>query len=260
MLKQIGIKSLYTPALAEGEGVGTAYEYFAKRLVLSGWLRGLPRPRSVLIAGLPEKYGSSLDFFVLADELDTAVTVVDDRHEALNKARWSIGEAQKAGWLQNISPAIMPVRSLPEMAELSQTYDLVLSSEVLQRLPAEDRPHYVARVQELSRAAALFAPNADNDAHVGISGLGGVTLQELAALAEENGRHQVAQTGYIDMPPFPPGITRSESQRAQANTGLLEGVAMWGLGIYAKAERFFPLSLRRKQSHIVYALMQATKN
>lgn len=38
------IKSLYALALAEGEGVGTAYEYFAKRLAMSRWLPAAWRP------------------------------------------------------------------------------------------------------------------------------------------------------------------------------------------------------------------------
>ena len=33
------IKTLYPLALAEGEGVGTAYEYFTKRLHLVRWLK-----------------------------------------------------------------------------------------------------------------------------------------------------------------------------------------------------------------------------
>ena len=66
------IKSLYPLALAEGEGVGTAYEYFAKRLVLSSWLAKLPTVRRLIIAGLPEKYGSSLDFLLIAQEMGVA--------------------------------------------------------------------------------------------------------------------------------------------------------------------------------------------
>jgi hypothetical protein len=58
------------------------------------------------------------------------------------------------------------------------------------------------------------------------------------------------------MPPFPPGITRSEDERARATTGLLEATAMRGLGWYAQLERFFPRSVRKAQSHIVYGLVR----
>jgi hypothetical protein len=57
------------------------------------------------------------------------------------------------------------------------------------------------------------------------------------------------------MPPFPPGIIRSNEQRVQATSGKLEGLAMWGLGYYARAERWLPTAMRRRQAHIVYALV-----
>ena len=60
--------------------------------------------------------------------------------------------------------------------------------------------------------------------------------------------------GYIDMPPFPPGITRSDEQREQATQGAFEAVVMGGLRGYAHAERFLPGAIRRRQSHIVFAL------
>jgi hypothetical protein len=56
------------------------------------------------------------------------------------------------------------------------------------------------------------------------------------------------------MPPFPPGIIRSEEQRAQATSGSLEAFAMWGLAYYARLEHWLPTAVRRRQSHIVYAL------
>jgi len=99
-LPRRSISSLYPLALAEGEGLGTAYEYYAKRLVLAQWLAGLPLPRRLLIAGLPEKYGSSLDFFLLAQDLAaTEVVVIEDRPAALEKCRQSLAAAQPLGEL-----------------------------------------------------------------------------------------------------------------------------------------------------------------
>ena len=60
------------------------------------------------------------------------------------------------------------------------------------------------------------------------------------------------EIGFVDMPPFPPGITRSSAQREKASSGLLEGVAMWGLQAYAHAEPFAPSALKRRVAHIVY--------
>jgi hypothetical protein len=83
MLGNYSVKDLYTLALAEGEGMGTAYEYYVKRMALRRFLDGRPRPDSILIAGLPEKYGASLDFVLLGSELGAAAAVVDDRPWAI---------------------------------------------------------------------------------------------------------------------------------------------------------------------------------
>lgn len=251
MLKSLSIKDLYVPALAEGEGVGTAYEYFAKRLVLARWLKNRPKPSHVLIAGLPEKYGSSLDFLQLAQELGAAVSVVDERPSALQKLQTSLAAAQKVGWLTAVSPQLISVHHLADLGEVASEFDLCLGSEGLQRLAPSDRPAYVQHVRRLASRAALFAPNGDNMAHTNISGLAGVTLAEMQQLVGPE-----VKTGYIDMPPFPPGITRSEEQREQATSGRLEAMAMWGLGYYARLEHFLPTTVRRKQSHIVYAIME----
>lgn len=250
MLKPLSIKSLYVLALAEGEGVGTAYEYFAKRLVLARWLKDQSKPARVLIAGLPQKYGSSLDFLQLAQELGAAVTIVDERPSALEKLQNSLAAAQQVGWLTAVSPQLISVPNLADLSELTTGFDLCLGSEGLQRLDAADRPDYVRHVQRLAKHSALFAPNGDNMAHANISGLSGVTLAEMQQLVGQN------TTGYIDMPPFPPGITRSDDQREQATSGKAEAIAMWGLGYYARLEHFLPTAVRRKQSHIVYALLE----
>ena len=254
MLKNLSIKSLYVLALAEGEGVGTAYEYFAKRLALAKWLKSGRKPARVLIAGLPEKYGCSLDFLQLVEELGAEVTIVDERPLHLDKLQASLELAQQEGWLTAVAPQLIAVDNLVDLSCLDTTFDLVIASETLQRLPAQDRSIYVARLKGLATAVALFTPNGDNPSHVGISGLSGLTLSELESLVAASPYHPLTQLGYIDMPPFPPGITRSEDQREQATSGKAEAIAMWGLGYYARMEKLLPTSIRRKQSHIVYAL------
>lgn len=263
MLANYSIKSLYPLALAEGEGVGTAYEYVAKRLVLGRWLKGLSRPgrslqlgRSpqlgrVLIAGLPQKYGASLDFFLLAHELGAELTVVDEREAALAKAQAALSVMQKLGQMDGLTPTYVAVGALTELSELAGSFDLVISSEVLQRV--SDCSAYVGRLGQLAPAVALFAPNADNSSHTTLSGLAGVSLSEMEQLTANSQR--LAASGYIDMPPFPPGITRDEGQREQATTGRLEALAMWGLGVYVRLEWGIPAGIRRSQSHIVYGLM-----
>ena len=273
MLAHYTIKDLYALALAEGEGMGTAYEYYAKRLALGRWLKARPRPASILVAGLPGKYGASLDFLLLAGELGAAVTVVDDRPAALDRLRGALDRPQRSQKTSEVW-AVFPrpvclLADLPGLAGLAGQFDLAVSSEVLQRLAAAERPAYVAALRARADALALFAPNADNPAHTGRSGLAGLQLDEMSALmqatadrrpptaageAAVGSRRSAVVSGYIDMPPFPPGITRSDEQREQATQGAFEAVVMGGLRVYAHGERLLPGALRRRQSHIVYAL------
>lgn len=252
MLSRLSIKDLYPLALAEGEGMGTAYEYYVKRRPLSVFLAGRPRPRSILIAGLPEKYGASLDFMLLATELGAAVTVVDDRPAALERLRGALDMLERLGDAPPINrPTSALLADLETISAVSGPFDLILSSEVLQRLTPAARSSYVASLRSMSPTLALFCPNAHNEAHNSRSGLGGLSLDEMRQLTAT----WTTGVGYIDMPPFPPGITRTAEQRDEATSGRFEALVMWGLGIYARAERFVPVALRRRQSHIVYAFI-----
>ncbi len=182
MLKSLSIKDLYVLALAEGEGVGTAYEYFAKRLALAGWLARVGQPARVLLAGLPEKYGCSLDFLQLAGEVGAKVTIADERPSALQKLHFSLNAAQQAGWLTAVAPTLIQVTDMAALDEIAGSFDLCISSEVVQRLDPAKRGQYAARLAALGTAVALFTPNGDNPAHTHISGLSGLTLAELQAL------------------------------------------------------------------------------
>ncbi len=253
---RISIKQLYGPALAEGEGLGTAYEYFTKRLLLAAWLRGRPTPRRILQAGLPEKYGLGLDVAWLAAELKAALVVVDDRPERLARAEQALidlsaGDFPAGGIPAGPRPFYIPVTDLTALDALDGRFDLVLSSEVLQRLSPAGRYAYVLRLRQLAGAIALFVPNAANPSHTSISGLAGLSRSTMQALAGP-----AARTGFIDLPPFPPGITRSTAQRARAGSGRLEALIMAGLGQYARLEQLVPGPLRRRQAHIVYGLIE----
>lgn len=258
MLPSRSVKSLYPLALAEGEGVGTAYEYLAKRLRLAPWLATRPRPQRVLIGGLPEKYGSSLDFLLLAQELNAPeVVVIDDRGAALEKCKRSLDAAVASKALTRMRPRFVAVRDIGEIAELNEGFDLCLSSEVLQRFDVRDRSAYLNRIAKLANSIALFAPNGDNSSHATLSGLGSLRLSELHALGDGIGTTD--NFGYVDMPPFPPGLTRSAELRERASSGRFEQIAMSLLGHYARAERVFPSPWRRRQSHIVFVFATASR-
>jgi hypothetical protein len=245
---RLTIAELYPYALAEGEGVGTAYEYVAKaRFVrpLTERLRGGAR---LLIAGLPERYGTSLDFAILAHAAGAPVLVVDERDAALERSRAAVEAVQREGRLVGLRATYRRVASLASYGEV-EPHDVVLSCEVLQRVPAAQRASFAATLRGLGPVGAVFVPNGDNASHVKISGLSGLTMAELRALFDGPGH----RLDYVDMPPFPPGITRSPDQRARAATGRAEAMAMRGLDLYCAAERFVPPALKRHVAHIVCA-------
>lgn len=250
MMRTYSVGELYPLAMAEGEGVGTAYEYLTKRLALAKWLRAGAAPERMLIAGLPEKYGSSLDFALVAHEYDAELLVVDERPEALARFGASLAKAQAQGYLSGLKWQGQLEKDLGRGVIKARGFELALSSEVLQRVETAERQAYVTTMRETAGRAAIFCPNGDNQAHVGRSGLVGVTLEALTALTVG----WAGNKGFIDMPPFPPGLTRSDEQREQAATGRLEALVMSGLGIYARMERLVPGGIRRSQSHIVFAL------
>ena len=187
----------------------------------------------------------SLDLFLAAWERGADVLVVDERADAIVKLEATLAAARAGGMLAGLHVEARRVDALDR--ELPQA-DLVACSEVVQRLPATARGPFCAALTASARAGVVFVPNAANEAHNDRSGLAGLTpdaLRELLPIARD--------AGYCDMPPFPPGITRSAEQRERATTGRAEAVAMAGLELYARAERFVPAAIARRVAHIAYA-------
>jgi hypothetical protein len=243
------IKELYVYALAEGEGVGTAYEYYVKRRVL-GRVLG---PGSVLVAGLPEKYGTSADFLMAAEACGGKVLVVDDREAALERSKKALDALRHQGRLLGlaIEHRLLPTLDADAIAALGE-FGVVLSCEVVQRLAPSARGPFVSALRKAARRGAVFTPNSENPSHLGLSGLAGLTRREMRQLAGSG-----AKIGLCDLPPFPPGITRSSEQREKASSGLFEAVAMRGLEGYSLLEKALPERITRRVAHIVYASWSA---
>jgi hypothetical protein len=241
----LGIRELYPYAMAEGEGVGTAYEYFAKRRVAAGAFARLPERARVLVAGLPEKYGCSLDLLLASSERGAHVVVLDERPEAIAKLETTLVAARSQGLLADLR---VEARRVEALAGELPPADLVACSEVLQRMPAGMRRSFCAALVESATAGLVFVPNSINGSHLEISGLAGMTPEELRELLPV-----AREVGLVDMPPFPPGITRSAEQRERATSGRAEAIAMMGLELYARAERFAPRILAERVAHIAYA-------
>jgi hypothetical protein len=252
------IRALSRLSLTEGEGLGTAYEYYVKLRKLRRFLGTIPRPKKILIAGLPEKYGSSLDFIYLARELGADVTVLDDRAEALDKARTAAALPAYGEGCGRIS-FIQAEKIADAVARFSDDdrFDLALSSEVVQRL-GEDRDGYISGLQRLAKHAAVFAPNGANAAHARRSRLAGLGLEELMSFFQKTASSwTVCDHGYVDMPPFPPGLSRSPEKREKAVRSRFEACLMKGLEGYSLCENIYPRPLKSRVAHIVYVIAKS---
>jgi hypothetical protein len=139
-------------------------------------------------------------------------------------------------------------------------FDLALSSEVFQRLDGAQGT-YVSSLKRLAKNFAIFVPNRGNESHSNLSGLRSVDLRELLNyFPEQNHGLNIFDYGYVDMPPFPPGLTRSREKRMEAAESRLEGFLMKGLEIYSRFEDLVPTFLKEKAAHIVYVMARSRKS
>ena len=227
------IKEYERIAFLEGEGFGTAYEYAAKEKIVRAFVKG---KKSILVYGLPEKYGFSLDLFL---------------HAKVNNAK------NAECFLFNVNNKRIPAQVKAEMRKmgvkivkkdfiLKHRFDSVMCSEVIQKMSSSA----LKNLQEVikKRSFLFFAPNRNNAAHRKISGLSGLDEQELRKMFGEK-----ISVSYLDIPPFPPGLKSNEKKR---KSFILNFFAAIGIPIFSSIERFYPQSLKKRNAHIIYALSE----
>jgi len=258
MNKKESIKSLYPINLIEGEGVGTSYEYFAKLRKLKRFIRSINRPKKILIAGLPEKYGLSMDFFLLGQMLHAETVAIDERPDVLERVRTALMAIKSRELFNDTNIVLTQVDSVADFNNhnnlFNERFDLALSSEVLQRLDGAHEK-YFSNLKKAAGNFAVFAPNSGNESHANLSGLKGVYLEELLKHFSGGGADgTIYDYGYIDMPPFPPGLTRSQEKRVQASESAFETLLMMCLQIYCLCEGIIPKPVKKKIAHIVYVM------
>lgn len=244
----------YPIALAEDEGAGTAYEYYVKARLLHKLYKGRNTPRKILVAGLPETYGLSMDFALLAQDWKAEILFIDERPDRLTQFANTYDTLSEQGALSINYLRHQTVKDISGW-ELKDKFDLLLCCEVLQRLDAEQQLAYFSKVTEYAKTAVFFAPNAENPHHAQSSGLSTVSLAQLESLAKKTDATPL-KTGWLDVPPFPPGITRSDSQREDALSSPWQRFLFWGINVWADAEGLMPASFRKKRAHIVYMALQ----
>jgi len=179
-MKTYSIRALYPINMAEGEGIGTAYEYYVKLGRLRSLLRSVGKPKSILVAGLPEKYGLSMDFILLGWMLHAEVTVVDDRAEFIERAERTVCALGEEGLLSGVKVNFKRVARIAELGAVElgpDRFDFAVSNEVFQRLNKLEKGRYISGLRENARSFALFVPNGENRAHADLSGLSGERLE-----------------------------------------------------------------------------------
>jgi hypothetical protein len=251
------IMDLYPVALLEGEGMGTAYEYSTKLKLLRRVVAATRPPRHVMIGGLPQAYGVDLSLAFLAALYDCRVVVAEDRQLALEAFETVLRSSSVTRWLDPRRFEMRLLGALPRARRAGDpVFDLWVTTSSIQRLKGGGLGAYLAQVQEGAHHAVLFVPNKDNRAHLTLTKMDGFALPELVAACTQAGL-TVRQAGYVDLPPFPPGIKRSAEAKEKAAESRLERLAMRGLEGWAWGERLLPRFLKRRFAHLAYVWLQS---
>jgi hypothetical protein len=288
--------------------MGTAYEYYSKLRVMQRVFARIGAPRTMLALGLPEKHGYDLDFVWLAHSLrsgcfirhgepvnrmlcpasNVTLTVCDDRPEVLTRFEHALQRLPDSAMRRQVE--LVQIESLTDTRTLTARmlhparFDWVVSTASVQRLPNEQIVAYLQNAREMADYAFLFLPNSGNRAHLTLSGLRGLDLDETLALCQRaeaekdpgcsirhgprrrsgpmptlrrtmGGTPPLLAAGYCDIPPFPPGLQRSTEAKERAMHSPLETLAMWGLQWWCRGERWVPVALQKRLAHLVYVAL-----
>jgi len=240
------MKKFYEVALLEGEGLGTAYEYYMKRRLLVKLLKEEGKLDSFCVFGLPEKYGTSMDFCLLAGEVKAArVTVLDERQEAVNKCT---AVASKLKENKLLPEALLHVKS--GLALNDEKYDFITNCDVFQRFSEEEALKMIAEAAVKSKISVFFLPNGFNVSHIPSPGRKAINPVEFVKKIPQ--KAEVIRWGYIDMPPFPSGSKISEEKKKAVKSGLFNFAVFIILKLWSLVEMLTPSFIRKRYSHAFY--------
>ena len=253
--------------------MGTAYEYYSKLRVMARIFAQTGAPRSILVLGLPEKHGYDLDLVLLAHRL--RLVVCEDRREVLDGFRHALErlpaepDAASGSGVETIE-----VNSLTDCLD-ERRFDWIISTASVQRLPNEQIVAYLRNARQMADYILLFIPNGGNRAHLTLSGLRGLDLDETLALCQQAGLAgsgprtgsglrtgsgprrppSLLAAGYCDIPPFPPGLQRSTKAKERAMRSPVEALAMWCLQWWCRGESWMPRALQKRLAHLIYVAL-----
>lgn len=234
----------------EGEGVGMWYEYMAKRKVLARFSKDC---QSLLVFGLPEKYGLGVDNLTI---LGNVVTVVDPRRSHLDQLK-KIARI----FLKNKEFDFV-CQSLDRFSP-NRKFDLVVNTEVIQRFEEQSLASILKKMNNLTKKrAVVFVPNGESYAHPRISGLAGCRLEQLKKEMVRKTDFRLIESGYVDIPPWPSGLTIQSTAKGTRKSKpslavrLVNGVSHWLIPFLVSLEKWYPSFLVKFQAHLIYLVLE----
>lgn len=249
----------YALALAEGEGLGTAYEYIVRNRFFKAIFRKIKKPHSVLIAGLPEKYGFCLDFIWLAYSFGCNIVIAEDRPKVIKEISRVINRLSAMDILHADHIHFIVTENLYNLKQKeNKYYDLVFSPSVLQRMPDDHRTAYFKALSCQGQHIILFVPNKGNSAHPGRTGLKGLKMDEILGYSIAACPKQIVlDAGSLDLPPFPPGARiPSRHQDLISSSRYIRSACMGFLNGLSKLEFYYPQCIKNRFAHLLYLAIQ----
>jgi len=205
----------YPLNLLEEEGLGTTYECLAKMHYFKTWF-SKSRNKTILVAGLPGKYGFSLDLILATYYLGaTKINILDHRKNRLEKLKAIIANPTFPNDLKlktNLYFTKQKNIQSPKYLNKFKTIDLICNSEVVQNWPSTKLKSWFTQLS--AKQIISFIPNGDNQSHMTTSHLKSIKLNRLKSFITTIPASNL-KIGYLDMPPFPPGIKRTSKQKKQ---------------------------------------------
>ncbi|MFA6217618.1 MAG: hypothetical protein WDL87_08240 [Candidatus Omnitrophota bacterium] len=245
----------YDLARLQNEGWGTVYEYLDKHLFLKKKI-SKTKIKRILIAGLPEKYGYSLDFLMLAQELGVLCTVIDDRKDRIERTKEFVtGLALKNKLDLGLIKFIVSGNSIipHDVDDHPLKYDLVLSCEAIQRYSDPQQLEILKKLAFVSDSVFIFMPNALHSGHAR-SGLATVDIKQISSWKKELGGEYSLEYGFIDFAPWSSGITGKRNlPGVLAGCNLIQRLMAFIIELWLGLVKYMPARFCVNNSHIIYA-------
>jgi len=245
------------------EGYGSTYEYVAKFNLLKKWsaaygLRG--KISRLVIMGLPQKYGLSLDFLMWAKFLEV-------RRIYLWK-NCSYGKVDRflnacKAYCQLIGLGNLSIEVVEELQDVVIDENVFcVSCEVFQMLSDSARRGYMNACKR-ARCSAIFVPNFFNNDHRIYTKLATIENNDFNPYSEGV---SILSSGYIDLPPVPSGFElprKEESDYEKVKVTLADKVILFIISFWLNlAEAIIKVLSKQyyiKKAHLYWILINGVR-